>query len=197
MIRRPPRSTLFPYTTLFRSHRDSEAEGFEGWKNCWPRKISRRENDEDSDETLERLVLCGAIGVCSDNVGQQWRGRDEAGARSVGEDALRGGAECSGHFAWAGLSGRRRHSTAAGTARRSSAANGYGGADGGRRKGLRFVEPLGASERRYDKAGCRRTAKRQSSDWAVGELQRTFGNAERAATFRAVCETPARGHGVR
>src|SRR5256884_2467163 len=107
MIRRPPRSTLFPYTTLFRSHRDSAAEGFERWKNCWPRKISSRENDEDSDETLERLVLCGAIGVGSDNVGQQWRGRDEAGARSVGEDALRGGAECSGHFAWAGLSGRR------------------------------------------------------------------------------------------
>src|SRR2546427_9350179 len=24
MIRRPPRSTLFPYTTLFRSHRDAE-----------------------------------------------------------------------------------------------------------------------------------------------------------------------------
>src|SRR5256885_5382914 len=27
MIRRPPRSTLFPYTTLFRSHRPSEVEG--------------------------------------------------------------------------------------------------------------------------------------------------------------------------
>src|SRR5260221_6283187 len=26
MIRRPPRSTLFPYTTLFRSHRGSGAE---------------------------------------------------------------------------------------------------------------------------------------------------------------------------
>src|SRR3712207_8789632 len=26
MIRRPPRSTLFPYTTLFRSHRDRAAE---------------------------------------------------------------------------------------------------------------------------------------------------------------------------
>src|SRR5690349_22569085 len=26
MIRRPPRSTLFPYTTLFRSHRDLPAE---------------------------------------------------------------------------------------------------------------------------------------------------------------------------
>src|SRR2546426_2951099 len=25
MIRRPPRSTLFPYTTLFRSHRDWDA----------------------------------------------------------------------------------------------------------------------------------------------------------------------------
>src|SRR3712207_7234802 len=27
MIRRPPRSTLFPYTTLFRSHRDAAALG--------------------------------------------------------------------------------------------------------------------------------------------------------------------------
>src|SRR2546422_1644631 len=27
MIRRPPRSTLFPYTTLFRSHRDRDAVG--------------------------------------------------------------------------------------------------------------------------------------------------------------------------
>src|SRR2546426_4321572 len=28
MIRRPPRSTLFPYTTLFRSHRRSTASGY-------------------------------------------------------------------------------------------------------------------------------------------------------------------------
>src|SRR3989442_11864677 len=28
MIRRPPRSTLFPYTTLFRSHRDVDDELF-------------------------------------------------------------------------------------------------------------------------------------------------------------------------
>src|SRR3712207_7060480 len=27
MIRRPPRSTLFPYTTLFRSHHDAPASG--------------------------------------------------------------------------------------------------------------------------------------------------------------------------
>src|SRR2546422_8668176 len=28
MIRRPPRSTLFPYTTLFRSHPFQDAQGF-------------------------------------------------------------------------------------------------------------------------------------------------------------------------
>src|SRR3989440_13007573 len=33
MIRRPPRSTLFPYTTLFRSHPE-EAERL-GWKIRW------------------------------------------------------------------------------------------------------------------------------------------------------------------
>src|SRR6266853_7037989 len=32
MIRRPPRSTLFPYTTLFRSHRGRwEPQGFDAW----------------------------------------------------------------------------------------------------------------------------------------------------------------------
>src|SRR2546422_4620926 len=36
MIRRPPRSTLFPYTTLFRS--DQEA----GNCSCPPRRIARR-----------------------------------------------------------------------------------------------------------------------------------------------------------
>src|SRR3989442_3031825 len=30
MIRRPPRSTLFPYTTLFRSHRPRSAPGHPG-----------------------------------------------------------------------------------------------------------------------------------------------------------------------
>src|SRR2546430_12296240 len=44
MIRRPPRSTLFPYTTLFRSHlkrlaidgvaRDGQFTGKGGW-GCW------------------------------------------------------------------------------------------------------------------------------------------------------------------
>src|SRR5690349_23130163 len=35
MIRRPPRSTLFPYTTLFRSGSDTEAFD-EGWASVTP-----------------------------------------------------------------------------------------------------------------------------------------------------------------
>src|SRR2546430_12081715 len=36
MIRRPPRSTLFPYTTLFRSRGAQKAlELHQKWLNCW------------------------------------------------------------------------------------------------------------------------------------------------------------------
>src|SRR2546429_9496911 len=36
MIRRPPRSTLFPYTTLFRSLRVVDTpESWEWWGDCW------------------------------------------------------------------------------------------------------------------------------------------------------------------
>src|SRR5438105_12441871 len=34
MLRRPPRSTLFPYTTLFRSTSDVAVPI--GWPSCWP-----------------------------------------------------------------------------------------------------------------------------------------------------------------
>src|SRR3712207_6983447 len=36
MIRRPPRSTLFPYTTLFRSARDTAALRARGGQGCSP-----------------------------------------------------------------------------------------------------------------------------------------------------------------
>src|SRR3712207_8844763 len=36
MIRRPPRSTLFPYTTLFRSARAATAGGPASWARCSP-----------------------------------------------------------------------------------------------------------------------------------------------------------------
>src|SRR3712207_7853462 len=37
MIRRPPRSTLFPYTTLFRSGRDAVRD--HGWSACLQRTV--------------------------------------------------------------------------------------------------------------------------------------------------------------
>src|SRR5205809_2872113 len=39
MLRRPPRSTLFPYTTLFRSHRGPERSKRRKWRRryIWPR----------------------------------------------------------------------------------------------------------------------------------------------------------------
>src|SRR5947208_11335439 len=39
MIRRPPISTLFPYTTLFRSYTPSGTEGLEPWR--YPRQSIR------------------------------------------------------------------------------------------------------------------------------------------------------------
>src|SRR2546430_10273339 len=34
MIRRPPRSTLFPYTTLFRSFLEPDPQGHRRWGRC-------------------------------------------------------------------------------------------------------------------------------------------------------------------
>src|SRR3712207_7270085 len=40
MIRRPPRSTLFPYTTLFRSNMAFAMENLSFWIACSPRSTS-------------------------------------------------------------------------------------------------------------------------------------------------------------
>src|SRR3712207_7131889 len=50
MIRRPPRSTLFPYTTLFRSAREA------GINVISRGEIARRGVDEVVGETLERMA---------------------------------------------------------------------------------------------------------------------------------------------
>src|SRR5258707_11083591 len=41
MIRRPPRSTLFPYTTLFRSGHHHRARGDRGQESVCPRQVAR------------------------------------------------------------------------------------------------------------------------------------------------------------
>src|SRR2546426_6130752 len=51
MIRRPPRSTLFPYTTLFRSHARLVAEMLKG--------RSLEQEAEGIAAQLEALELCG------------------------------------------------------------------------------------------------------------------------------------------
>src|SRR5687768_18507554 len=66
MIRRPPRSTLFPYTTLFRS-RGEEADGepceilFEGGDACAPgihrRPAPAARSEEHTSELQSRLHL--------------------------------------------------------------------------------------------------------------------------------------------
>src|SRR3712207_8028229 len=61
MIRRPPRSTLFPYTTLFRSHAHRRREAFEqGEQFRLPhpgggrRPACRRDNDQWGSVTIDR-----------------------------------------------------------------------------------------------------------------------------------------------
>src|SRR2546426_8308932 len=52
MIRRPPRSTLFPYTTLFRSLDSAEVgDGAEG-SSCEGRRCGRRLEDRGSADNL-------------------------------------------------------------------------------------------------------------------------------------------------
>src|SRR2546430_9402999 len=66
MIRRPPRSTLFPYTTLFRSHRtkcrpwerrrDRREQGAEEyWECALPQTLDEAEPDDDQDRKSTRL----------------------------------------------------------------------------------------------------------------------------------------------
>src|SRR2546430_2494735 len=47
MIRRPPRSTLFPYTTLFRSGRHSESGRRRRRENCHRRASNRSTSDRE------------------------------------------------------------------------------------------------------------------------------------------------------
>src|SRR3989449_3857610 len=66
MIRRPPRSTLFPYTTLFRSHASRE-RGEDGPNFCAIRGRERFEARERLVDVLEEPPFGG--------VGLAWRAR--------------------------------------------------------------------------------------------------------------------------
>src|SRR3712207_8507983 len=57
MIRRPPRSTLFPYTTLFRSHQLEQAE----WQAFRPALENERGEQQHLQAHLGRLQLQNAV----------------------------------------------------------------------------------------------------------------------------------------
>src|SRR2546429_4394324 len=58
MIRRPPRSTLFPYTTLFRSRRrDRPGFGCRCRGGCGRGETCRRRSEEHTSELQSRLHL--------------------------------------------------------------------------------------------------------------------------------------------
>src|SRR5690349_23843494 len=66
MIRRPPRSTLFPYTTLFRSRNRAPAwgmhhclccQGLSAWACKWRRTVSRSE-EHTSELQSRRDIVC-------------------------------------------------------------------------------------------------------------------------------------------
>src|ERR1017187_4866949 len=57
MIRRPPRSTLFPYTTLFRSHRGAPASRSEPWPTS-PGSCQDRSEEHTSELQSPMHLVC-------------------------------------------------------------------------------------------------------------------------------------------
>src|SRR3712207_8850251 len=55
MIRRPPRSTLFPYTTLFRSTGSGGSSGHEGHRDTQPRTRHRSRPSTHADQGVSPL----------------------------------------------------------------------------------------------------------------------------------------------
>src|SRR2546430_10433281 len=56
MIRRPPRSTLFPYTTLFRSPAEVQAEGRGGGLAVQLRDLPAEHRDDQAERRDRRVV---------------------------------------------------------------------------------------------------------------------------------------------
>src|SRR5258705_7099723 len=75
MIRRPPRSTLFPYTTLFRSYDEDDA-GQRDLQHTTCRGASRSEEHTSELQSLRHLV-CRLLLEKKKNAGAQLRAVDD------------------------------------------------------------------------------------------------------------------------
>src|SRR6476660_10028781 len=58
MIRRPPRSTLFPYTTLFRSQHDRDRRRFFGYLNLFVAAMLLRSEEHTSELQSPDHLVC-------------------------------------------------------------------------------------------------------------------------------------------
>src|SRR5438034_7558234 len=58
MIRRPPRSTLFPYTTLFRSRTSPGSSPSGAWRSCPSAPPSRRSEEHTSELQSHSDLVC-------------------------------------------------------------------------------------------------------------------------------------------
>src|SRR2546430_10695351 len=58
MIRRPPRSTLFPYTTLFRSQRKICPQNSTVPSKCWSGKLQSRSEEHTSELQSQSNLVC-------------------------------------------------------------------------------------------------------------------------------------------
>src|ERR1035441_2484641 len=112
MIRRPPRSTLFPYTTLFRSHRTAAREGARErarLTDCRPHHTLLRSAEEVPDDFKFDLV-----GACrTDRRLGRWQDHERRRLRCRygyrPRHRRRGGRWLAGGHT--GLPGRRLHQT--------------------------------------------------------------------------------------
>src|SRR2546429_5916364 len=66
MIRRPPRSTLFPYTTLFRSVATHAAFGYEETGSSSVRRKRCRQGAFGRDDFQDRQRCCGCVKAAVD-----------------------------------------------------------------------------------------------------------------------------------
>src|SRR5690242_21092302 len=76
MIRRPPRSTLFPYTTLFRSLRARA-----GWPGRWSARCASRSCGRRSSPCGRTSRACGSVAACAST-----RSATAAGRRGRSEE---------------------------------------------------------------------------------------------------------------
>src|SRR3989475_9933724 len=161
MIRRPPRSTLFPYTTLFRSIADLETGG-------WFEQRSRQEEAEEGKKP-------------GGEEGCHCRPRKPAAAPI--DFAIfrtdRGHTPSSGGFGSSNRRGANVSCRLSSTRDRSSRRRGRSSRTSGWRGGL------GSSGRRWGSCGLRRRLAKQGSDFSIPQCGEPFSSA--AGLFGGQC----------